>query len=277
MSNPFDLSAAVSAASSAPTYPPGNPRASTAAATTYGALAPGDPRAATPYGVTIAAMQASGDRRANAGRRDLRINRNSFLAQDLVEVKIGEKKIMLYPRVKAGMGDQEKLHSIIINQQAFKAHRSIPVDLMVETMAERAGVATQMNAEVQMVRDYFSSEMFKPTNMTLVAYKDRQGADVANATLPAAGNVPERIRMCVEGTNYQANTLRPDGIFFLVVRTRVSRDQKHLEFDQCFKLPQGVRNVQLAGADRVVAGYVSDDPLDFEKDEFIEEIVGEEG
>ena len=125
--------------------------------------------------------------------------------------------------------------------------------------------------------------MFNVNNHRLVAYKDREGTTLATATLPADNTVnpplPVRIRECVAGEDYNANTLRPDGIMYMVVDTRVERvgpkGVKHVKFSQVFKLAQGTKNVTVGGNPHTVTGYVADDCLEWENSKFLEYIIGE--
>ena len=125
----------------------------------------------------------------------------------------------------------------MVNKQAIEYAPTIPFPEGFALVSNRMGKGVQAGAELQFARETLALKIFDPSSFSGVHYYDNQGTILQNAIRdadPAA--VPPLLNsirpMLLEGN---ANTTRPDNIFFMSVDCTISEDTERFCFSQLFK------------------------------------------
>ncbi len=192
-----------------------------------------------------------------------------FEPQPLISVRIGSQYVNLHPILEADATDAEWSHSWKSNHANLCATTLAP-RVIIHTLADRAGLSTNLAAHVANIKDEFKRLRSNPANMTLLSYRGRDGAEVADTLVNGA------LKPVQDGA---AGDCRPNGVLYLTVDTNITLPNgSRMHFPQTYELPQGSRNVTRANNHQAtISGYVGDDPMQMSYENFMASIVEPSG
>ena len=105
---------------------------------------------------------------ATPGSRYIKV-RARFAPKDTVMVKVGDKTVSVYPKIKPSSSDAEKSHAFWVTKAGLE-RASISFEEKIHFLADRMGLMTQLQAATAQMTDDWNEAWPDLANRTYIVY-----------------------------------------------------------------------------------------------------------